>query len=210
MRYLYLLTFIFLAFTINANAQKVGVYLNVQALDINFAEDESADSINLTDYNGAVSFSGNLRIFTEKKWAYRIGAGWKNIEYRVAGNGLETDYHAKRHNFTGILGLEKHFDVSIFDIYPGIYVPITYVGEDKLLGDTEEFFEGVKNGNLHAGLGFLLGVNLKILKVLRVGTEFTIGYERFKQDLSAQIESDERFRIKNFGFGTEVVVGFAF
>jgi len=210
MRYLYLIIISFLVFNFTANAQRIGLNLNVQAFNINFADNEDGDSISLKNYDGSVSFSGNLKIFSEKKWAYRIGAGWQNIEYKVAGNGLETDYRAKRHNFTGILGLEKHFDIAFLDVYPGIYIPITYVGEDTLLGETDQFFEGVKNGNLHAGLGFLLGVNLKILKVLRVGTEFTIGYERFKQDLSSTIESDERFKIRNFGFGTEVVVGFAF
>lgn len=197
------LSLIIVSFSLDA--QKISATLNVQAFDINKTD---ADNANLKSYDGNVSFSGNLRFYTDKKWAYRIGAGWENIEYKI-NDGLDTDYAAKRNNYTAIFGLEKHFNIAMFDIYPGVYIPVTYKGSDKLIdGAATHIFDGVSNGDFHAGLGFMTGVNLKILSFLRIGAEFNLGYEQFKQDVVDNF--NEGVKIKNIGFSTDFVIGIAF
>lgn len=200
-------TLLFALFLISSSldAQKISTTLNVQTFEINKTDDNSNS---LKKYDGNISFSANFRFFTEKKWAYRLGAGWQNIEYRI-DDGLDTDYKAKRNNYTAIFGLEKHFNVAIFDIYPGVYVPVTYKGSDKIIDSpATHLFDGVANKDFHAGLGFMTGVNLKIFKVIRIGAEFNLGYEQFKQEVIDQI--DEGIKIKNIGFSTDFVIGVAF
>ncbi len=206
MKYLTLI-FSFFILTLSVDAQRIGANLNVQTFEINKADDVS-NLNSLKNYDGNISFSGNLRFYTAKKWAYRIGAAWQNIEYTIDG-GLETDYKAKRNNYTAILGLEKHFNLAIFDIYPGVYIPITYKGQDKLLDAPSTYLlDGISNGDFHAGLALMTGVNVKILKFLRVGAEFNLGYEQFKQEVIDQI--GDGIKVKNIGFSTDFVIGIAF
>ena len=138
-----------------------------------------------------------------------MGAAWENIEYTVSNGTVETDYNAKRSNYTAILGLEKHFNFAIFDIYPGVYVPITYVGKDRLIDTPSTYvFDAISNGDFHAGLAVMTGVNVKVLRFLRVGAEFNLGYEQFKQEVIDQI--GDGIKIKNIGFATDFVIGVTF
>lgn len=205
--YFFALLLIGLASSDMLSAQRFSAMLNVEAFDINRAESDS-QSVNLTDYDGSVSFSGNLRLFTQRNWAYRFGLGWQNIEYRI-DDGLTTNYEAERNNFTFTLGLERHFDLGLVTIYPGIYVPITYVGEDKILESNLQLTESIRNGDFHAGLGFITGINVQLLKIIRTGVEFNLGYQQFKQDVVEPFQDDREIKIRNIGFSTQFVIGIA-
>ena len=72
-------------------AQGVGVTANFSKFNINKIQSEVAD----IDYDGSTSMDLNLRIFTKKNWAWRIGAGVDNLQYSV-GDGINTNYNARR------------------------------------------------------------------------------------------------------------------
>lgn len=205
MKYLAILFSLFLLSN-NVDAQRIGATINVQTFEINKTDDNGFNKLN--DYDGNISFSGNVRFYTPRKWAYRVGAAWQNIEYTIDG-GLETDYKAKRSNYTAILGLEKHFNVALFDIYPGVYFPITYKGQDKLLDAPASYvLDGVSNGDFHIGTTVMTGVRMNLLGFLHVGAEFNLGYEQFKQEVIDQI--GEGIKVKNIGFSTDFVIGISF
>lgn len=182
--------------------QKISATANLSSFRINQAQSDVAD----INYAGSTSASVNLRYYTKNKWAFRVGAGIDNLNYEV-NNGLTTDYQARRQDIKGILGLEKHFKVAMLDIYPGVYVPITKVGDDDI--DSANL-PSISNNNYHAGLGVLLGANIKFLKIMRVGVEVDATYDNFKTAVWESAESLSFAPIKGINFNTALTVGVAF
>ncbi len=166
------LTFTFVVFCTQVQAQRVGLSANFSAFNI----DQVSDNNTSINYAGSSSVGLNLRYFTDKKWAFRAGVGMDNLQYTV-GDGLQTDYAGRRQDLKGVFGLEKHLMLGPIDIYPGVFVPIVVVGDDNILNDN---YDNIQNGNMRAGLGVLLGANLRILRILRVGVEFDATYDNFR------------------------------
>lgn len=154
-------------------AQRISATLNVSSFQI----DQANNSSTIIDYSGSSSLGLNLRYYTKNKWAIRAGAGIDNLQYSV-GDGVQTDYQARRQDIRGVLGLEKHFMLGPLDIYPGVFVPIVVAGEEDILGSN---YQSIQKGDMRAGFGVLMGANIRLLKILRLGVEFDATYDNFKE-----------------------------
>lgn len=161
-----------ISFSETVHAQRISLTGNFSSFNI----DDVSTGITDINYAGSSSISLNARYYTKKKWAIRAGAGIDNLEYTV-GDGIQTDYEGRRQDIRGILGFEKHFMLGPLDIYPGVFVPVVVVGEDNIL---DANYDNIANGNMRAGLGVLMGANIKFLKILRLGVEFDATYDNFK------------------------------
>ena len=191
-----------IGFNYTAQAQKISLTGNFSSFNVN---DVSSGNTNI-NYQGSSSVSLNARYYTKKKWAIRAGAGIDNLEYTVA-NGLQTDYAARRQDLKGILGLEKHFMLGPLDIYPGVFVPITIVGEDDIL---DANYDNITNGNMRAGLGVLMGANIKFLKIFRVGVEFDATYDNFKTGIYEGVSTASFVPIQGINPNATFTFGVAF
>ena len=188
-----------LASVVAMQAQGVGVTANFSQFNINKIQSEVAD----IDYDGSTSLDLNLRIFTKKNWAWRIGAGVDNLKYSVGG-GVNTDYNARRKDLKGIIGLEKHFMLGNWiDIYPGVFVPIVVTGEDII----DANIANIKNGETRAGMGVVLGANIGFLKILRVGVEFDATFDNFKNTVYDSFEQTSVVPLKGLKRNTSITVG---
>ncbi|MEO0468597.1 MAG: hypothetical protein AAF206_03175 [Bacteroidota bacterium] len=181
-------------------AQKISLVANIGSFDNDIVT--SSGNVN---YTGSVSGSLNFRYFTRKKWAWRIGAGVNDLEYTASGLNIATNYSARRQDLTGIIGVEKHFNLAMFDIYPGIYVPITIVGDDIIANNAQS----IRNGDMVAGLGVVLGGQLKLLKILRVGLEFNATYRDFQTAVGRSIDSRSFVPFNGLQYNTNFTVGVA-
>ncbi len=185
-------------------AQRISATANLSSFNIKKTQSDVAD----INYAGSTSTSLNLRYYTKSKWAFRVGAGIDNLKYEVGGeNALNTDYQARRQDIKGIIGLEKHFKIAMLDIYPGVYVPITRVGDDEIENAN---LPTIRNNHYHAGLGVLLGANIKLLKVMRVGVEVDAAYNNFKTAVWESAETLSFAPMKGINFNTALTVGVAF
>lgn len=183
-------------------AQRVSLTANVSGFNIDRVSSVGTD----IDYQGSTSLSANLRIYTKKKWAIRLGAGLDQLNYTV-GDGINSDYDAKRKDIKGILGIEKHFVIANFvDVYPGLFVPVTVVGEDLI----DDNYKNIQNGNLRAGLGAVLGANVKLFKILRLGVEFDATFDDFKEGVVKGVEEVSFVPISGINYKTAVTLGIAF
>ena len=83
-------------------------------------------------------------------------------------------------------GLEWHPTMGSFiDIYPGLYVPLTFIGQEGATSDPSNPFS--------AGIGGVLGANIKLLKFLRLGVEYDAKFESFSS-ATAEAVSEGSFR----------------
>lgn len=182
-------------------AQRVSATLNVSGFDI----DKVSSGNTSIDYKGSTSLSGNLRLYTKNKWAFRFGAGVDNLNYTVS-NGIQTDYDARRQDLKGIFGVEKHFMLGPVDIYPGAYIPVTVVGEEIIQDNLDSF----QNGEVRGGLGLLLGANLRLLKILRLGVEFDANYDSFEEAIGTSVSERSLVPIQGLNYTTNFTIGVAF
>lgn len=184
-------------------AQKFSATLNIGQLNWDRVDSEVAD----IDYEGSSSITLNARLFTKNKWAFRVGAGFDQLNYTVSGGRISTDYDAKRKDAKGLIGVEKHFQIGrSIDIYPGVVVPIVVTGTDLI--DTN--LDNIQNGNLRAGLGLVLGANLSLLKFLRVGVEFDATYDNVRTQVWESAESLSFAPMRGIQVNTAFTVGVAF
>ncbi len=189
--------------TSSVYGQRLSATLNVGQLNLDKVDSEVAD----IDYQGSSAVSLNLRLFTKNKWAFRFGAGVDRLNYTVTGGRIATDYEAKRKDAKGILGVEKHFQLGrAIDIYPGVFVPITITGTDLI----DANLDNIRNGDLRAGLGVVLGGNISLLKILRLGVEFDATYDNFKNQVWESAETLSFAPIKGIQVNTSFTVGVAF
>ncbi len=133
-----LIALMLIGFGLNAQAQRVSLTANIGSFNI----DDVSSGNTTVNYAGSSSVSLNARYYTKRKWAIRAGAGLDNLEYTV-GNGIQTDYSAKRQDLKGVLGLEKHFMLGPLDIYPGMFVPMVIVGDDNILEQVRKQLEKI-------------------------------------------------------------------
>lgn len=185
-----------------AVAQRISATANISSFNINKSDSDVAD----INYSGSTSASVNLRYYTKNKWAFRVGAGIDDLKYDVGG-GISTDYQGRRQDIKAVIGLEKHFKVAMLDVYPGVYVPITKVGDDDIATAN---LPTIRNNNYHAGLGVLLGANIKMLKIMRVGVEVDATYNNFKTAVWESAESLSFAPMKGINLNTALTVGVAF
>lgn len=187
----------------NLQAQRISATLNLSSFNIDEVSSPNAH----IDYAGSSSISANLRYYTKNKWAYRLGAGVDNLNYAVGGEGIQTDYDARRQDVKGIFGIEKHFNIGkAIDIYPGAYVPVIVTGDDKL----EQNLDNISNGNIRTGLGVVLGANLRVLKILRFGVEFDASYDDFAAGVRNGVDQLSFVPVKGINHKTAFTVGVAF
>ncbi|RMG69615.1 MAG: hypothetical protein D6722_09920 [Bacteroidetes bacterium] len=186
-----------------AVAQRISLTGNLAQFQI---ADASQGSSNIA-YNGVTDMTANLRLYSKNKWALRVGAGVENLRYRVSSTGLQTSYNAQRSDLKGLIGLEKHFVIANFlDVYPGMYVPVVITGIDEML---EANLDNIENGGVRSGLGVILGANIKLFKILRVGVEFDANYDNFKQAVWEGIDAQSVVPIRGMNYQTNFTLGIA-
>lgn len=200
----YFLLFFGLAW-LPASAQRVSATVNLSQFDL----DQVSSGGNQIDYRGSTSLSANLRLFNKRHWALRVGAGLDNLNYTV-GDGINTDYSARRQDLKGMLGLEKHFIIAnTLDLYPGIYVPLIVVGDD-VIDAVDQNLENIDNGGLRSGLGVVLGANVKLLKFMRLGLEFDAGYDNFREGIWDGVQQRSFVPVRGIHHTTALTLGVAF
>ena len=182
-------------------AQRFSAVVNISDFNI---DNTNSGNTNI-DYAGSTSLLLNARYFTKKNWAFRAGVGLDNINYTV-GDGITTDYDARRRDLTGVFGIEKHFKVAFLDFYPGVFIPITVVGEDVI----QQNFDNIQNGNTRAGLGVVGGVNARLFKILLVGVEFDATFDDFKTGFWEGVNELSFAPIRGVNYNTSFTVGVTF
>lgn len=207
-------TVLFVLFsTTNSWAQRVSVTLNVQDFGIerlsNGTVEVEEGEGEVKDFNGETSFSANVRLYDNNLWALRLGVGVSNLKYRIA-DGVDTDFEVKRQNLVALVGLEKHFRVSFLTPYLGVFVPITFNGEDKFKDNLSTAREQFRNGDVKAGFSVLVGANIKLFKFLRLGAEFNAGFDKFKSEVIQNLGNASDIKLRNLEYNTEVTIGIAF
>lgn len=170
-----------------------------------FRVDEANSGNTNIDYEGSTSFLVNARYFTESKWAFRLGVGLDNLNYTV-GDSVMTNYDARRRDLKGVFGVEKHFQLGFLDFYPGLFIPITVVGDDII----QQNFENIKNDDIRASLGFIAGANAKILKIFLVGVEFDATFDDFQAGFREGVNDLSFAPIKGVNFNTAFTIGVTF
>ncbi|OWY23372.1 hypothetical protein BVG80_08585 [Sphingobacteriales bacterium TSM_CSM] len=190
-----------------AMAQRVSIIGNVKAFGIDKVGGEDSTQVN---YKGETSFSVNLRIFDNNLWAFRLGAGLDKLKYQF-GDSSYTNYDVVRKSITAYLGLEKHFEAGPFTPYLGVFVPITFNGEDSVKDNLSGIVDQIDNGDISAGFSLLGGLNLRLFKVLRIGGEASLGFSQFKEEVLRNLTNNpSAIKLKNLEFNTEITFGFAF
>jgi hypothetical protein len=164
------------------SAQRVSLTLNANPVTSNKVSGSDASFINL---EGSTNLGLNLRYYTDTKFAFRAGAGIENLRYSFA-DGLATDLSTKRRDMKFLAGVEWHPTLGSFiDIYPGLYVSLTFIGNESTSTDESSPFA--------AGIGGVLGANIKLLKFLRLGVEYDAKFESFSS-ATADAISEGSFR----------------
>ncbi len=195
------LVFGFLGFASQVQAQRLSLTANFSDFQIDQANSGSTS----IDYAGSSSVGLNLRYYTKNKWAIRAGAGLDNLQYTV-NNGLQTDYAGRRQDLTGVFGLEKHFMLGPLDVYPGAFIPLVVVGEDNIL---DANYDNITNGNMRAGLGLLLGANVKFLKIFRLGVELDATYDNFKTGVYQGVNQASFVPVRGINHNVAFTLGIA-
>ncbi len=192
-----------LFFSHSAQAQRFSATANFSSFNVDRVQDANTE----IDYRGSSSLSANLRFYTQKKWAFRAGVGVDNLRYTVDGADIETNYSARRQDIRGIFGIEKHWMIADrVDIYPGAFIPIVITGDDII----DQNLASVSNGDLRAGLGLLLGANVKLLKILRVGVEFDATFDSFSSTVRESAETTSLVPFRGLNYNTAFTLGLAF
>ena len=203
----YLFSLLILLFSINSVAQKISLTGNFKAFNIDNFSSEEEVKINM---QGNSTILINARIFSDNLWVFRFGAGIENLDYKVYGSDIQTDYEARRKDVIGNIGFEKHFLIGEkFTLYPGIIMPITLVGDEEVSA-LQESINDIENGQMIAGLGVLAGLNFKILKFFRIGIEYETSFDRFKKNVLFELSQPEKIKIKELNHSTYFTLGLAF
>ncbi len=189
-----------------ANAQVVSLTANLTTVSLdNFEFDQDDLSVN---FDTKSNISGNLRLYTRKKWALRLGGGIEQFEYTVGGSSIEQAYEAQRRDVKGLVGLEKHFQLgNSLTLYPGLLIPITVVGDDEMITAN---LSDIENGHTRAGLGLVLGANYALLNFFRVGLEINYNYNKFTTEVWQNINMLEDVGTEGMDFDTALTIGVAF
>lgn len=200
-----LLVLVFLClFGLTANAQIFGLTFNYGSANL------SKDIINAGDaeiqYLKNTTNSLNARFYTRTRWAFRLGAEIDEIDYQF-GSIVDSFQEASRTDLVALVGFEKHFMLAGFiDIYPGVVFPITFTGEEELAGEP---LSQLSVQDVFASPGLVLGTNLKLLKILRLGLEADMTYDNFKADIiGAQAFND--IKVSDLDFNLYATIGIAF
>lgn len=181
------------------NAQRIGVTMNVNPVTSNKVSGDDASFINL---EGSTNLSLNLRYYTDSKFAFRAGAGIENLKYSFQ-DGLATDLSTKRRDMKFLAGVEWHPTLGSFiDIYPGLYIPLTFIGDESTSTSESSPFS--------AGVGGVLGANIRLLKFLRLGVEYDAKFESFSS-ATADAISEGSFRpLGRINSNFNITMGVAF
>lgn len=199
---------IFLCFQTASAQQRVSLTANIRAFGIDKVT--AADNSDVS-YTGTTSFSANLKLYTKRQFAFRLGAGLDNLNYEFAGDSLSTNYTAVRKQMTAYLGLEKHFGKGLLRPYLGAFVPISFNAEDEFKDITDDVVGQFEDGTVKTGFSMLAGLNLALFKFLRVGVEFNAGFDSFKSEvIDPLIDDPAAIKLKNLDYAAEFVIGVAF
>ncbi len=181
-------------------AQRIAVTSNFSVISNNKVDGEN---VNILDEKTTTA-SLNLRFFDQNLWAIRLGAGVKDLEYDFEDGSLNTNYNVTRESVFVNVGLEKHFRLPL-NPYLGVNVPITFNGDDNV--NSIE----IDNSNVQAGFNVLAGANLSLFKILRLGFEFTTGFNSFNDEVLKNLGPGEAssIKLKNMDYRGEVTLGIA-
>ncbi|MGB0839772.1 MAG: hypothetical protein ACPGXL_06505 [Chitinophagales bacterium] len=161
-------------------AQKVSLIANFNAFD-----NEQVTSANGTNVSntGETSFTGNLRLFSNRRWAFRAGVGVNELSYTLSEGGLNTNYDVVKESMTALVGVEKHFKIGRFSPYLGANIPFTFDGTQTTTDIAGNLIDQVESGDVRAGLSLVGGLNMRIFKILSIGVEFDAGFDHFKEQV---------------------------
>jgi len=196
-------------FALGISAQKLSLTANISAFSI---DKPTIDDPLDWQYKGTTfshTLGINARLFSQKKWALRLGAEREDLRYTIGeGSLVDSLYNVNRRDFMGIIGVEKHIMIADWvTIYPGLFTGITFPGKQDL---SDELYD-INRDKLRAGLGVLLGANIKLLKFLRIGMEFDMKYDNFKTQVWNQIGvNTSAIRLRNLDYTGAFTIGVAF
>ncbi len=193
--------------SLQVNAQRVSLTGNFKTFGVQKVEGLSGTNFK---YEGETAFSANLRFFDNNLWAFRIGIGSDKVSYKI-NDGFDTSYNIDHSSFTTYLGLEKHLNAGWLTPYLGVYVPITFNGNDDITDNSTGLVEQIDNGNIKTGFSVLAGGNIKLFRIFRLGIEGNVGFDQFKEEVIKPIGNDNSsVKWKNLDYNTEVTLGIAF
>jgi outer membrane protein W len=179
---------------------------SLMAYGSSFDLDSVSDASSAIDYTGSLSLGLNARAFIKKKWAVRLGVGLDQLSYAVSSDSFNTNYEARRRDIKGIVGLERHFTLlsNRLDIYPGIYVPLTFVGEEEI---TAGNLQNLSGDDIRAGLGALVGVNLRLFERVLLGVEFDANYDDFDEAVRSTSGDLSQLSVSGISYTTTFTLG---
>ena len=128
--------------------------------------------------------------------------GWENLKYSFA-DGVSTDLATKRRDMKFLAGVEWHPTMGSFiDVYPGLYVPLTFIGTESTSNDESSPFS--------AGVGGVLGANIKVLKFMRLGVEYDAKFESFSSATADAISEGSFKPLGRINSNFNLTLGVAF
>ena len=68
----------------------------------------------------------------------------------------------------------------------------------------------IVGGNVRPGLGVLLGANIRVLKIFRVGVEFDASYNNFREAVWESAQTRSFVPVRGLNHSTAFTVGIAF
>jgi len=202
---LFLAALCFIGF--QADAQIVSLTYNYGTSFLSNDNIETNTDNPVLDYLGSSNTNSlNFRYYTRTKWAFRLGVEVDEIDYRF-GTIIDSFQEATRTDLVALLGFEKHFVLAGWiDIYPGVVFPITFTGDEMLAGEPLSEFSVP---DFFASPGVVLGTNIKLLKVFRLGIEADMTYDNFKADIIGA-ESLNDIKVSDLDFNLYATLGLAF
>ncbi|MEL7531779.1 MAG: hypothetical protein AAFN10_10745 [Bacteroidota bacterium] len=119
----------------------------------------------------------------------------------------EFDYErfAEDFDLMAEIGIERHFFMldKKLDIYPGVYLPIN-------IGPQTDFRTALSTDEMLSNAGAVLGANVRLLRVFRLGIELDAGFQQASNGISESFRSGNIEPFKAIPYQTSITFGMAF
>lgn len=145
----------------------------------------------------------------EVRWQGQIGNSddfeeeWDDHYYEC----YEFDYESfgEDYDVMAEIGIERHFFMfdNKIDIYPGVYLPIN-------IGPSTNFQTALSTDQLMANAGAVLGGNVRLLRIFRLGFELDAGFQQASDGISESFKSGSIEPFKAIPYQTSVTLGMSF
>lgn len=118
---------------------------------------------------------------------------------------FDSERFAEDYDIMAEIGIERHFFMfdNKLDLYPGVYLPIN-------IGPQTNFQTALSTDQLMANAGAVLGGNIRILRIFRLGFELDAGFQQTSNGISESFKSGSIEPLKAIPYQTSMTFGMSF